>query len=70
MCPDEKCERGLIEIRKNEKNGTCNHCHVTFCLKCLQPKHTGYKCNDDDEQAKKLMKKYKYKRCELCQKVV
>ena len=41
LCPNEKCEQGLLRIRAGEPNVECGSCRKKYCNGCLLPEHEG-----------------------------
>ena len=41
LCPDEKCEEGVLKIKEGEKETQCDKCEKRFCSSCFFPSHTG-----------------------------
>ena len=41
ICPNQNCERGIIEVKENKKKGICEKCAFVYCVECMMREHNG-----------------------------
>lgn len=66
MCPDEKCENGILEL-VDGVNPKCPKCAKVFCEKCMFPEHKG-KC--DKNEVDFFQNNLHYRQCRKCKNVI
>ena len=66
LCPNEKCEEGVLEIEEGEPKTKCSHCEEWFCCGCFFPVHEG-RCEDNEIR---FFRSLQLKQCGKCKMMI